>query len=521
MAIAVLLFGFPPGRAAAGWSVGEPIVTYWEGAGSVALTDAVARQAVDGGFNLVWVRSSAQLDLAQQYGLRGLWDGPTDDATIARIRSHPAHYGYYVRDEPSAADFPGLRDTVARLGSLDPDHLAYINLFPNYASNQQLGTDGYQAHLSQYMSTVRPALLAYDHYHLFNGSDGPNYFKNLAIIAHTARQADIPFINTVQASAWFSSWRVPNEHELRFLNYTTLAYGGQGISYWAYNPRTPGTGGLAPAADGTPTSVYAALSSIHPEFAAIARQVQPFDLVGAYHLGDLPWGFGTSDGSSPQRSLPAGSPFTITPAVPDTNYVTNAPVQGMVVGLFGPGDQPADTTFALVVNLDYTRSRTTTLVGRDNLLVFDAAAGAWSPTGTSQASLNLAPGGGVLVRTIAKGDANSDGYVDYGDLASLAPFFGSGPGMTWLNGDFDADGFVNWDDIDLMAANFGMSPTSGPIGVTAAQLAGALSTIPEPSTLALMSVLAALLAGRSRSRRFADQCDTGRSCRTATGSTGK
>ena len=519
--LAIWLLGQAPQLAHADWTVGTPIVTYWEGAASVDLTDAVAQHAVDGGFNLVWVRSLAQLNLAHQYGLRGLWVGSTDDPTVAQIRTHPAHYGYYITDEPSAAAFPELGAIVARLRNVDPDHVAYINLFPSYASNEQLGTNGYQEHLSQYMSVVQPSLLAYDHYSFFNGADGPDYFKNLAIISHTARQANIPFMNTVQASAWFSSWRVPNEHELRFLNYTTLAYGGQGISYWAYNPQNPNTGGLAPDSSGVPTSVYTALSSIHPRFVAIAEQVQPFNLVGAYHLGDLPWGFGTSDGSSPLRPLPDDSPFTITPSVPNTNYVTNAPVKGMLVSLFGSGDQPADTQLALVVNLDYTQSLTKTVTGPRDLLLFNAGSGTWVATGSPQALLNLSPGGGRLLRLVPEGDVNSDGYVDYGDLSLLAPFYGLGPGMTWLNGDFDADGFVNWDDIDLMAANFGMSPTTGPIGVTAAQLAGALSTIPEPSTLVLMSVFAALLAGRSRSRRFADQCDTRRPCRTASGSMGE
>ena len=119
------------------------------------------------------------------------------------------------------------------------------------------------------------------------------------------------------------------------------------------------------------------------------------------------------------------------------------------------------------------------------------------------------------------GDVNLDGYVDFGDLSLLAPFYGLGPGMTWLNGDFNGDGFVNWEDIDTMAANFGMSPTSGPIGVTAAELAAALGTIPEPSTLMLMTALAVSLAGRNRSRRLAGQYDADRLCRTTSCSMGE
>ena len=56
------------------------------------------------------------------------------------MRRHPALYSYFITDEPSAPAFAGLGKLVAYLRQRDPDHLAYINLFPTYASNEQLGT---------------------------------------------------------------------------------------------------------------------------------------------------------------------------------------------------------------------------------------------------------------------------------------------------------------------------------------------------------------------------------------------
>ncbi len=61
-------------------------------------------------------------------------------------------------------------------------------------------------------------------------------FMNLAAISNRAKAANIPFLQTVQASDTGGSLRIPNTGELRFLNYTTLAYGGQGMSYWVYEP---------------------------------------------------------------------------------------------------------------------------------------------------------------------------------------------------------------------------------------------------------------------------------------------
>ena len=51
-------------------------------------------------------------------------------AVAADYRAYPALFSYHVKDEPSAADFPVLSRIVAKLKELDPEHEAYINLFP-------------------------------------------------------------------------------------------------------------------------------------------------------------------------------------------------------------------------------------------------------------------------------------------------------------------------------------------------------------------------------------------------------
>ena len=95
--------GLVPGQSdGSEWSLGTPIVTYWDGP---ILDDRVAHQAINGGFNLVWIHSIGALDIAEQHNLRGLWYGALDDATIAQIRHHPALYAYYIFDEPPGFTF--------------------------------------------------------------------------------------------------------------------------------------------------------------------------------------------------------------------------------------------------------------------------------------------------------------------------------------------------------------------------------------------------------------------------------
>jgi hypothetical protein len=392
----------PPGRA---WEVGTPIVTYWAGP---ALSDAVARQMADGGWNVVWC-TEKDLDVARRHGLRAqLHDGllspaaldnPAQraklDALVARVRTHPALYCYFITDEPSAGDFPRLGRLVAYLRERDPAHLAYINLFPTYANNQQLGTKGdtvtsYREHLRQFLDVVKPSLLSWDHYQFAKAGDNGEYFLNLALVRQASQKSGVPFLQIVQACTWDPSMRVPVPDEMRYLVYTTLAYGAQGISYYVYCH--PGhTGGIA-LPDGTPTPIYHALKSLNREFVKIATQLQPLRWLGVYHAGMMP------PGTEP---LPKGAAFRLDPPVAPIAYKPPERVRGMLLGLFGPagkGDGPGKATHVLVVNLDYRAGGVASLVAPGSLEIFDASSGVWSSTTASRIKLGLPPGGGKLLR---------------------------------------------------------------------------------------------------------------------------
>ncbi|MCL5096767.1 MAG: hypothetical protein M1608_04410 [Candidatus Omnitrophica bacterium] len=383
------------------WQIGTPITTYWA---SPPITDAAAKLMREGGWNLIWCHEN-ELDTAQKYGLRAMLidglispqslDNPDKkaqlDALIERVKKHPALYAYFITDEPNASAFPALGKLVAYLRERDPAHLGYINLFPTYANNEQLGTKGdtvtaYREHLRQFIETVNPGLISYDHYHFqTGGADGPEYFLNLGMIRQTALNAGVPFLNIVQASSWSPSMRVPNGNELRWLAYTSLAYGAQGLSYYVYfyphNHR-----GMMVHADGTPTDLYYAAKQINPEFVAIAAQLQPLKSLGAYHVGMVPPG---------AQPLPPDAGFSLEPPCQSVQFTSGKPVTGLVLGLFGKDTQP---THVVVVNLDYKKEITTTLVARQPLDIFNPTNRAWTPADGSRARLNLLPGGGCLLR---------------------------------------------------------------------------------------------------------------------------
>ena len=48
----------------------------------------------------------------------------------------------------------------------------------------------YREHLRQFVETVKPDLISYDHYHFFKDTDTPQYFLNLGLIRQAAMEAE-------------------------------------------------------------------------------------------------------------------------------------------------------------------------------------------------------------------------------------------------------------------------------------------------------------------------------------------
>lgn len=392
-----------------GWQMGTPIVSYW--AGPMPMTDAVAKQMKDGGWNLVWVTHrgkdkskkisdiehyKTQLDILERHGLRGILslggvhrdpkkidlDNPKKkaklDAIIESVKNHPAMYAYSILDEPHAKLFENLARMKRYVLQKDPTHLVYINLLPVGSKNNQLGTTGptnnrrvaYDKYVSSFVNMVQPQLLSYDHYTFADNGDGDLYFLNLAVMREQSLKSHIPFMAILQASSWMKIRRIPTGEELRWQAYTSLAYGSQGISWYVYGYPGHDGGMIYPAGTyrdpeiakklgsavlgGEPTPLYYYVRELHKEFVHIALELQSLKSTGVYHTCMLP------EGTVP---LPDNCTFSIDPPVPEKDYpalrpcregwpgkYSAEPIEGLVVGCFGKGKSP---THALVVNLDY------------------------------------------------------------------------------------------------------------------------------------------------------------------------
>ena len=416
------------------WQIGTPIVGYYHGPGGGGgrwgpLTHGMAQKLVDQGFTLAWGTTVEDLDVAHAHGLRldlleyGLrepsyLDDPgrreTMDSIIESVKDHPALYSYRIVDEPSAVRFPEFGRLVEYIRERDPAHLSHINLLPTYASAEALGTSGdlleaYREHLRQFVDITKADLISYDHYNFRKDYDGNQYFTNLALVREAALYGGIPFINVIQAVSLNESFRIPTGDESRYLCYTTLAYGGQGImhfTYWAYSEFRGGisefediewTEERAAADAAAPlTPLGEALSENHAEFIAVAEQLQPLTSLAVYHTGQKPAG-GFVD------ELPADAAFAVDP--PFTIGTTR---KGLLWGFFGSADEDSpsgedspggEVSHLLVVNLEHGKEITRTIVGPGVMEEFDPQARVWRPVSDgSRAEVSLVAGGGRLLR---------------------------------------------------------------------------------------------------------------------------
>lgn len=199
-----------------------------------------------------------QLELCRKYDLKLIASARHGD--IEGLADGPALWGYALQDEPSAHDFPTLRDRAAEVYRSHPGKLAYVNLFPDYANADQLGTETYEEHIEQFIEVVEPRVLSMDHYPRFapdkDGRD--NYCKNLAVMRTYAIKADIPFWNFFNAMP-YGSHTDPTEAQMRWQVNASLAYGAKGVMYFCYfTPRGSifQKGGAIIDRNGRPTRHY-------------------------------------------------------------------------------------------------------------------------------------------------------------------------------------------------------------------------------------------------------------------------
>jgi hypothetical protein len=301
------------------------LISFWCGPPPEETTLARYQEIAGAGFNAVLPPCGGPitpepnrriLDLCAQTGLKAIVSDPrldgggpeaqssessaALDGVAADYARSPALLGYFLQDEPSAAQFPRLAALVRGLQERDPKHPAYVNLFPDYASPQQLGAPTYPKYVHQFLETVRPRLFSFDHYALLATGERPSYFSNLEVIRRESLRAEVPFAAVVLSTP-HGPYRDPTEADLRWQVYTALAYGARGIvyfTYWTPHDETWHFHNGILDEHGKRTAHYDEVRHINTELSALAPMLTRLRAEGVYHAGTLPAG---------TEGLPAGA----------------------------------------------------------------------------------------------------------------------------------------------------------------------------------------------------------------------
>jgi hypothetical protein len=312
---------------------------------------AVLKKIHDCGFTLAGFVPPGALDACQAAGLKAIVSEPrvsaydwsaVDDAKaranvtslVAEVGKHPAVFGYYLRDEPQAAWFPGLEKVAGSVRELAPGKWPYINLFPDYAENWQLGTSNYAEYLERFIATCHPKILSYDNYSLMdNATVRDNYWSNLESVRSACKNHGLEFWNIVLSVAHFS-YREVTAADLRFEAYTTLAYGGRGLAYFTYFAPPVGGYRAAPIDQfGHETPTWHNLQNVNLQVQKLGPTLMQLKSDDVYHIGNLPPG---TKGST------------------TNNLVSGVSGDNFVVGEFTHRD---GSRYAMIVNKDLAKSR--------------------------------------------------------------------------------------------------------------------------------------------------------------------
>jgi hypothetical protein len=323
-------------------------------------------------------------------------------ALVNDYRSCHALHSYHIIDEPSNAQFGGIAEVVATLKQLDPDREAYVNLFPNYANTAQLGNELYAEHLDQYLATVKPPILSYDHYHFiqekattdlilederqnailhdaYRTVDRAGFFDNLEDVRAACLKHSTPFMLIVLLTE-HGPYRNLREAEIRYEVFQALAYGSVRMSYFTY--WTPPydeiwhwKNGMI-SADGQQTPHYLDVQKVNRDLQPIGQALAARIPDAIYHIGREP-----------------DSLVTYWPG--EHGVIRAIDAQRLTVSVFPDG-------LLLLVSKDCTAEQTVTLTLSDGIAParFCPACHAWEPLPAhdNRITLTLAAGDAALLQ---------------------------------------------------------------------------------------------------------------------------
>lgn len=191
------------------------------------------------------------LEHAETAGIKVLvrWDAiigmgnATEDQmkkALGNVADYESFWGIFAKDEPDASLFKSLGKACEVFKKVMPDKYFYVNLFPNYANNTQIGTDTYREYVNRYCALVDNGMIIEDHYpygHVAGSSKytvSDTYLANLEMIQKYARYYGKEHWEYIQGESCGIGYKTPDYYDFRHQIYTSMCYGVINMQYFCY-----------------------------------------------------------------------------------------------------------------------------------------------------------------------------------------------------------------------------------------------------------------------------------------------
>lgn len=322
---------------------------------------------------------------------------PSDDyieKLVNHYKDHPSVLGYNLIDEPFAELYPAMKETSDRIKALDPTRLIYTNHYAlndtglHYFALENGRPMGYEDYINDWLATD-PDMLSYDYYpYLASGVDEKVHYQTLEFLRKQCLLNDKDLWVYIQSVAYDTFFIVkPNESQMRFQVYSSLAYGVKGYVYFTYATEAgPGLEGIMHDGlilpDGSKNDTYEYAKKINGEVLNLGSTLLSLTSLAVYHTGDLP---------PSTEALP--STFFLQPSSADAE-------SSMIISYF---ENEVGRKFVMVVNkdLENERSYSFSLADRPqtihevNKMSGEEVPAAYEPS-TGTLTVSLLPGEGKL-----------------------------------------------------------------------------------------------------------------------------
>jgi uncharacterized protein YjdB len=262
----------------------------------IAFGGAPLTELKPAGFDMCWTWTSIKavtspLNQAAEAGVKIWFDYGslnTDAQTaVNTLKGRPGFAGYIIRDEPSVNDFDRLNTLVGEIREFDTESYCYINLFPNYATAEQLGTSSYVDYLETF-ARIPTGSISFDHYPANGrGYVNPNWYANLEDVRNVANKYNTPFWSYVLSTRGRASEPDFTLGELSLQVYASLAYGSQAIQYFVFNGGTTDAYPYfkTPLSDGRRTVTYDYAKKINFDVKRLSHIFSRSKVLNVWHTG--------------------------------------------------------------------------------------------------------------------------------------------------------------------------------------------------------------------------------------------